>query len=736
MFIKQEDFEKAATIAKKFNNTHVHVETLVYTLLDRKDFVEFITSGGKKFPVHILKLTLENFLHNLDYGIETSPVPSFVYEKIVKRAVATSLLTDNKNVTFRELLYSINEDNDQIVKKLFEKYRNPIDDILSREETFNIPDFTMVDPDNEHNNEKLMKQEEQEFAKFTTNMNEELKDNFKPVISREAELKEFERVLLRKSKNSIIITGEPGVGKSNLVETFVNRINTGEVHKNLKNVVVYNLNVHSLLSDIKYHGIIEARISSIISVLEKDKNKILFIDELHMLYGAGNNNNNLDIMNFLKAPLSKNKIRIIGATTNSEYRRYIERNQAFMRRFCSIDLAEPSENETIKILMGAKQDFEQFYGFRISSEIVKETVRLSNLYIKNRFNPDKSLDILDSMLARKKLSDQKKIAISDVYEEIAKECRIPSDELTRDKNEQLEKLRSDLNEKIIGQSEAFNSLIDTLYISASGLRDNGKTMGNFLFQGPTSSGKTETAKLIAKTMGIPLIRYDMSAYSERHTVATLIGSPPGYVGFGDGSSGSGKIINDIEKNPHCVLLLDEIEKAHPDVLNILLQIMDYGKLTSSSGKDVYFPKVILIMTSNAGAADAEKNSIGFSKTNTTHKIDESISMFLAPEFRARIDSIIKFNKLSKDNIISIADAQLNDFNHVLKTHNIAISWDSNVLTHIADKAMDSKLGARFVQSFIASGIKTKIAKIILERHDDKKLTKQIILSDQNTIDIV
>ena len=579
-----------------------------------------------------------------------------------------------------------------------------------------------------------------EFAKHTTLLNDEIA-KYKNKLGDVGEkyINEIERVLLRKTKNSIIIAGDPGVGKTHVLYKFVEKLNKKELHQNLDDVKVYELNLNSLLSDVKYHGILEARISAIVDVLSRDSNKVLFVDEIHMLYGAGGNSN-LDVMNFLKAPMSQNKIRIIGATTNQEYSKFVERNAAFARRFSKLSVEETTEEETIDILLNRKEEFENYYNISFNNELIEECVKLSNLYIRNRKNPDKSIDLIDSTLARAKAKNKTSICMSDVFTEVSLICNIPSDELSKNKAVQLDDLLSKLNSKIIGQTSAFDDVINTLFVSSSGLRTTGKTLGNFLFQGPTSTGKTYTAQLIADTLNIPLLRYDMSAFRERHTVATLIGSPPGYVGYGDGNVGNGKLINDIEKYPHCVLLMDEIEKAHKDVLNILLQIMDYGKLSSSSGKEVYFSKVILIMTSNLGSQDAQKSPIGFSNNQETfskEKINENINKFLAPEFRARVDNIIHFNTLTIDNLKVIAKNQLDDLSNGLVSKKIILEISDDVIEKIANDSFNSKLGVRNIEAIISKTIKTKLARIILNMNslEGQMKTLKTVLTPDKTIDI-
>lgn len=730
--IKETDFESAKDYSIFMLQSHITIESLFYHLLTRGDIIRTMNVIFPECNIEKLRKHIKISVEDEESYIVTDPNPSFNLEYIIRSAVSISILNDNKELLFTDLLLALFLDEEGL----------DILDILTLNKV--LPDLNTIEILKRWNKE--MHTEPQvspkndlyinEFKVHTELMNDYVKNNssFSESIGCEEKLEDLERALLRTYKSSVIITGKAGVGKSNLIETFVDKINKGNVHEDLMGAEIYLLNVNSLLSDIKYHGVLEARMNAVIKVLEENPKMILFIDEIHMLYGAGGANSNNDLMNMIKGPLSKNSIKIIGATTTYEYDKFISKNSGFQRRFTNITVDEPTEDQTIDILMKRKSDFEQHYKISISDDAVKKIVELSNTYIRSRFNPDKSVDILDSVMARKKLYGQNLISTSDIYTEIGKYCRIPTDEISQTKLDKLEHMGEELKSKIIGQNNAFDILTDVLSVSMSGLRGKDKTMGNFLFQGPTSCGKTETAKIIAKELGIPLIRYDMSAFSEKHTVATLIGSPPGYIGYNDGIGG-GKLINDIDQNPHCVLLLDEIEKSHPDVLKILLQIMDYGKLTSSGGKEAYFSKVIVIMTSNIGSKDSEKSVIGFGNNDNFGKIDEFIKDFLPPEFRARLDTIIKFKKLDIDDITKIVKLRMDEFSTELKGYNLSVDISEDVISRIANDSFNSNLGARNIQNIITNVIKPKFAKVILSNTSHANIKKTVSLKD-NVIDIV
>lgn len=737
MIIKKTDFDGAASIAKFFNNTHVTAEALFYHLFGTKEFQSILKAMYSDKEINEFKKSFSDYLTSKSKEEPVNPVPSYQFEIITKKALSASFMSGHNNLVLEELIESIMSEEKSAAKNIIENhnFNFKLNTFGDNDEV--MDDFMINNNNNNTTNTAPHNSNLIEFAKHTVLLNDQILEygtNIGDVGKKYID--EIERVLLRKTKNSIIMAGDPGVGKTHIIYKFVDKLIKKELHEQLNNIKIYELNINSLLSDVKYHGILEARISAIIDVLSRDRNKILFIDEIHMLYGAGGNSN-LDIMNFLKGPMSQNKLRIIGATTTQEYSKFVEKNAAFARRFSKMTVDETNEQETINILYGRRDEFEVYYGIKVTDEVIDEVVKLSNLYVRHRKNPDKSIDILDSTLARAKANNKNAISLSDVFTEVSIICNIPSDELSKNKAVQLDDLLSKLNTKIIGQDNAFEEIINTLFVSSSGLRTTGKTLGNFLFQGPTSTGKTYTAQLIADTLNIPLLRYDMSGFMEKHTVSTLIGSPPGYIGYGDGQIGNGKLISDIENNPHCVLLMDEIEKAHKDVLNVLLQIMDYGKLSSSSGKEVYFSKVILIMTSNLGSQDAQKSPIGFNNKHDSFSkniIDESISKFLAPEFRARIDNIIHFNSLTLDNLKTITNLQLNDLKNNLSKKKINFDFDNAVVEKIAKDSFDSKLGVRNIEATISKYVKTRLARHILNKSDDEYMNLVAKISN-NTIDI-
>ena len=725
MYIKRADIEKVKKIAKKYSNSHITVEALFYHIFTDSKCVTFISKSYPEVDFKMIAAELEDILDNEILKTEGEPIMSFEFEVLLKECLAISRLRGKKELCITEVFNALIGSEQSTIAELLEECGMPVSlNMFEQHQTSKQP---------EPSTKKSEAMDEIEFKRHTVLLNKNLPDNFTPSIGCEDYLSEFQRVLLRKEKNSIMITGEPGVGKTNIVHTLVNMIDNHQTNKNLSDVKIYSLNMVSLLSDIKFNGVLEARINSIINYLISKPNVVLFVDEIHTL--AGNSAGGGEVLNFFKNPMANGQIKIIGATTMAEFNKYMAKNQAFVRRFSRITIEEPSPEMTIQIINDRISDYEDFYKIKVDKNIVEVLVKATTTYAKTKFNPDKSIDILDSMMARKVLNGGKKVTISDVYEEVSKEYRISSDELSKTSSDRLENLKATLNTRIVGQEKAFDSLINSLYVSMAGLRDPNKTMGNFLFQGTTSTGKTETAKIISESLGIPLLRYDMSAFKERHTVSTLIGSPPGYVGFNEGNGG-GKLIADIEKHPHCVLLLDEIEKAHPDILTVLLQVMDYGRLTSSSGKDVYFNKVILIMTSNVGGQASVKPKIGFGNQDQSAEIinDAMADLFL-PELRARIDNTIKFNRLTIDNVKQIVRNQIEKFAKDMAQHKINLTVEDGVIDRIAADSFKTNLGARNIQHIIAKDIQPKIARLILNEPKRSKQIKKSVVLKEGIIDV-
>ena len=550
---------------------------------------------------------------------------------------------------------------------------------------------------------------------YLINLNElaELKKIDK-LIGRTDEIDRIIQILARRTKNNPLLVGESGVGKTAIAEGLAHLINDKETPEFLHESVLYTLDIGALIAGTKYRGDFEKRLKSVLTYLDKQINPILFIDEIHTIIGAGSaSGGSLDVSNLLKPALGKGKLRCVGSTTFQEYRGVFNQNQALSRRFQKIDIAEPSVDECILIIDSLKSHYENHHNVKYSNESIKSAVTLSKRFLNDRFLPDKAIDLIDETgallnIARK---NSKKITVKQTHIEktISKMSKIPEQTISTQESLNLQKLESDLKTVIFGQDQAINSLVNAIKLSRAGLRDDNKTIGSFLFSGPTGVGKTEITTQLAHIMGIELMRFDMSEYMERHTVSRLIGAPPGYVGFDQG----GLLTEAVVQNPHSVLLLDEIEKAHPDIFNLLLQIMDSGVLTDNNGRKADFRNVIVVMTTNAGAELLEKKSIGFS--DQTNETDEMLSLkkLFSPEFRNRLDEIIQFNYLPMQVILSIVDKFLTKLQAQLDARNVELIYSNKVLNWIADNGFNKEMGARPMERFITNNIKKPLVDKVL-----------------------
>ena len=534
------------------------------------------------------------------------------------------------------------------------------------------------------------------------------------LIGRKDEIERIIQILARRTKNNPLLVGESGVGKTAIAEGLAHLINSKDTPEFLHESKLYSLDIGALIAGTKYRGDFEKRLKSVLKFLDEQNNPILFIDEIHTIIGAGSaSGGSLDVSNLLKPALGKGKLRCIGSTTFQEYRGVFNQNQALSRRFQKIDVLEPSIDECIQILDGLKANYETHHNVKYSGESINSAVNLSKRFLNDRFLPDKAIDLIDETGALLNISrkNQKKITVKqvDIEKTISKISKIPEQTISNQESINLQKLESDLKTVIFGQDTAIKSLVNAIKLSRAGLRDDNKTIGSFLFAGPTGVGKTEITTQLANIMGIELVRFDMSEYMERHTVSRLIGAPPGYVGFDQG----GLLTEAVVQNPHCVLLLDEIEKAHPDIFNLLLQIMDSGVLTDNNGRKADFRNVILVMTTNAGADLLEKKSIGFSDQSNESDALLSLKKLFSPEFRNRLDEIIQFNYLPMKVILSIVDKFLTKLQAQLDARNVELIYSKKVLNWIAENGYNKEMGARPMERFITNNIKKPLVDKVL-----------------------
>ena len=550
---------------------------------------------------------------------------------------------------------------------------------------------------------------------FLINLNE-LASNSKidKLIGRSEEIERIVQILARRTKNNPLLVGESGVGKTAIAEGLAHLLNEKEVPEFLQESTLYSLDIGALIAGTKYRGDFEKRLKSVLSFLDNENNPILFIDEIHTIIGAGSaSGGSLDVSNLLKPALGKGKLRCIGSTTFQEYRGVFNQNQALSRRFQKIDVMEPSAEDCVQILEGLKGNYESHHNVKYSYESINTAVSLSKRFLNDRFLPDKAIDLIDEAGALlnigRKNSKQITVNQNHIEKTISKISKIPEQTISSQESMNLQKLESDLKTVIFGQDPAIHSLVNAIKLSRAGLRDDNKTIGSFLFAGPTGVGKTEITNQLANMMGIELVRFDMSEYMERHTVSRLIGAPPGYVGFDQG----GLLTEAVVQNPHCVLLLDEIEKAHPDIYNLLLQIMDSGVLTDNNGRKADFRNVIVVMTTNAGADLLEKKTIGFSDQSNESDALLSLKKLFSPEFRNRLDEIIQFNYLPIEVILSIVDKFLTKLQAQLDARNVELIYSKKVLNWIADNGYNKEMGARPMERFITNKIKKPLVDKVL-----------------------
>ena len=534
-----------------------------------------------------------------------------------------------------------------------------------------------------------------------------------PVIGRDKEIEEIELVLARRTKANAIMIGDPGVGKTAIAEGLARKIHEGKVPKFILEHTVYSLDISAMIAGSKYRGDFEERLKAVISGLSKKGKAILFIDEAHMMNGAGAaNGGSNDMANMLKSALGKGTIKVIASTTWDEYRKHFEKDRALMRRFQRVVIDEPDEATAIRIIKGLKKYYEKHHNVKITNQAVIDSVKYSIKYISDKKLPDKAIDLIDRAGARFKVNNEESGIVDheEILVEVAKVANLPVEQLTSKESVNLGSLEKNMKATVYGQEKAIESLLDKVFIAQSGLKSLDKPLGSFLFVGPTGVGKTEAAKQLAKNMGIKLVRFDMSEYQEQHSVAKFIGAPPGYVGFDDNA---GQLITQLQENSNCVLLLDEVEKAHPSVLTVLLQLMDNGFITGSNGKKADGRNAIIIMTSNLGASDAEKNAVGFGSLERDSDPKDAINRFFAPEFRNRLDGIIRFGKLDHATMIMIVNKFIGDLNTLIKDKNIHVKPNDAALEYLVKKGFDSKMGARPLQRVIEEMIKRPLSKEIL-----------------------
>ncbi len=708
--------QKAFELAKNKKHEFLTLEHLLLELCDADDVKKFFSY--KMVNIQSIKNDLNGYIEKKLKTIvvkeDVKPVPSMSFERVLKRAAQHVQSSRKGEVQTLNILVAMFSERDSFAVYFLEKQNLTRLDLVSY-----ISHEKDKDEYNNETKENISEESNQEaksqnnlLEKYCINLNKKAKlGKIDPLIGRKKEINRTVQILCRRLKNNPLFVGDPGVGKTALAEGLAKNIVDGKVPNILKEAKIYSLEMATLLAGTRYRGDFEERLNGILKIVTSDTNNILFIDEIHTVIGAGaTSGGSIDASNILKPALANGSLRCIGSTTYTEYRKYFEKDSALVRRFQKVDIEEPSQEEAVLIMKGIIPNFEKFHKVKYSDEVISEAVRLSAKFIHGRKLPDKSIDIIDEIGAQFNLNNNKKdIKVKDVEDTVAQIAKIPSKNISSDDTKVLVNLKRNLKLSIFGQDKAIDELSRVVKLSRSGLRDDNKTIGSYLFVGPTGVGKTEIAKVLSSVLNIDLLRFDMSEYMERHSISRLIGSPPGYVGFDQG----GALTEAVNKSPNSVVLLDEIEKAHPDVFNILLQIMDYGKLTDHNSRTVDFRNTILIMTSNVGAEALEKNSVGFTNSNIDRDNETQINRMFAPEFRNRLDSIIQFDFLSKKVMKSIVDKAINILDGQLAEKNISISLSNSAKDYLIEEGYDRKFGARPLERLIQKKIKEPLADEII-----------------------
>ena len=694
----------AVNYASERNHEYVTLEHLMLCCLEDEDVLKVLTELKEQTDVELAKEDLINYLADEavnglkgEIVYDGKPKKTGSVERVMQRAFAQVIFSSRDQVNSIDLFVSILSEDDTHAKYICEL--NGIDRL------------SVVQVLTAMSGGAGLKEAEE----FLTNLNAKAAEmEIDPLIGRHEEVSDVVHILARRKKNNPLLIGEPGVGKTAIAEGLALKIVEGQVPNALKDKVVYSLDIGALLAGTKYRGDFEERIKVVLDSLEADKNVILFIDEIHMIMGAGSaGSSNVDVANLLKPLLGRGKLLTMGATTNDEYSTHFEKDKALLRRFQRVDIEPTDVPTTIEIMKGLKPFFEEFHGVTYTDELVAKSVDLADRYIKNKFFPDKAVDVIDAAGATVKLRGEEVVNTPDIVHVISKMSKIGADVIDVDSTEGYKSLDKRIKTKVFGQDEAVDQIVEAILVAKAGLREEGQPIGSFLLVGPTGTGKTETAKQLAEQMEAKLIRFDMSEYQERHSVSKLIGAPPGYVGHAEGKMGQGQLLTSVEENPNCVLLLDEVEKAAPEVLQILLQVMDDGRLTGATGKTTDFSNVIMLMTSNLGAAAGETNKIGFGDQTKKDTDIKAIKSFFAPEFRNRLDAVIKFNKLGKHVIKKIVGRLEDEINKQLKDKNIKIKLEKSAIEYFIENGYSPDMGARPLKRLFEKDLKKPLSKKIL-----------------------
>jgi ATP-dependent Clp protease ATP-binding subunit ClpA len=713
----EEIIAAATELARDYRHEYVTLEHLLIALIEFRAFKKLLTEYG--VDTNPLLADLYEYTAQQDHLVDLSdkeivPQRTHSLERVFNRAFTQVLFTAREQMEPVDLFLSISQETNSHAAYFMLKWG------INRKDLVKYYADKFVDGKAVKTKDSKAKQDFSDaiLEEYCTNLNAVATDGkIDPVIGREYELEEIAQVLARRHKSNVLMIGDPGVGKTAIAEGLAYKIVNGDVPEYLKPYTVYNLEIGSLLAGSKYRGEFEEKLKDVLESLNTKGNSILFIDEAHQMQGAGaGSSSSVDFANMLKPALAKGGIKVIASTTYEEYTQSFEKDRALMRRFYKLNIDEPSPEVAKDILLGLKGHFERFHNGVILDEAIELAVDLSVRYQTDKRLPDKAIDLIDMSCARLKINNPTWVVNGDaIVDTLAKATKIPKENFdSKHASTSLPSLESNIKDKLYGQDTAVDAVLEKIYVAKAGLKAHNKPIGNFLFLGPTGTGKTELAKLLSENLGMKLIRFDMSEYQEKHAMAKLIGAPPGYVGYEDGNLGGGLLISEVERNPHSIILLDEIEKAHPDISNLLLQIMDEGTITGSNGKKADCRNAMLVLTSNLGSADNEQNNIGFGRDlQKTGEDDSAVKKFFKPEFRNRLDAVVKFNGLNKISMKKIVVKFLNELNELLAEKQIKLRSTEALVDHLVEVGFDRAMGARPLARKISELIKVPLSKKIL-----------------------
>ena len=705
--------ENAITQAKERNHQYVTIEHLLMSLITHTPFKKCLASFGADTENLIKEVgAYLDSLHAIvdKSSVEVQPKKTNSLERTMNRSVTQVLFTGRRQVTTIDLYLSISSEGNSHAHYYLLKYGiNKSEFVHHWQKHYKGAEFI---------NKLTDGQADEILEEYTTNLTQLARQGkLEPLIGRSVEIDDIVNVLAKRFKSNVLMVGDPGVGKTAIAEGIAQKIVNDEVPEFLHNHEVFSLEVGALLAGSKYRGDFEEKVKQVIDALNTKKKAILFIDEAHTMSGAGSSNSGgPDFANMIKPAITKGTLKVIASTTWEEFYESFEKDRALMRRFYKISIDEPSNETTQRILKGLSTRLNDFHDVNITDEAIASAVENAARYIHDRKNPDKSIDLLDAACAKQRVAGNKGVDITKdlIHEQVERYTGVPADKLNGDDFSRINDLELNIKGKLYGQDETIEQVLERVYVSFAGISNDNKPTASFIFLGPTGTGKTELAKLLSKNLDMPLLKYDMSEYGEKHSVSSLIGPPPGYVGFGDSQVGGGRLISDLSKNPHSILLFDEVEKAHPDIFNIFLQMLDEGRITGSNGKEVNCKNTIIIMTSNLGSSDSERNNIGFGNQEKTGEDDKAIKEFFKPEFRNRVDLICKFKKLDLLAIKKIVVKFTEELKRTLvDKHNISLNLTEPVIEYLAENGYDSKMGARPLARKIDELIRVPISKKIL-----------------------